>query len=101
MSTTTSTPSITPELPTLPGMLPPQAAKPDLQRWEDEGGKPALSMAERKERLAADRALRRERWQSTLGSGLDWMRTAIRARPLLAATAALVVGVKLGRRLYR
>lgn len=91
----------TAETPVLPGMLPPRTAQEDLSRWEDEGGKPAVSAAEKQCRSQAESTLRREQRMAQLKHAACAVRDAIRAHPLWATAGGIVLGWKLGRVLRR
>lgn len=101
MNKTATQQTATPEVPVLPGMLPPRAAREDLSRWEDEGGKPAVSVAEKQSREAAECALRREQRVDRLKGAMCTVRDFIRANPMLATVGGIVLGLKLGRLLSR
>ena len=100
----TESTSTTHELPSLPGMLPPVQAAAEVSRWEDEGGKPALSPAERAARLRADRQLLREQRMTGLRQvfasawdGCSALRAWVENNPIRATTVGVGIGYLVGR----
>jgi hypothetical protein len=96
-----------PQLEVLPGMVRPASSAPpvdEVSRFEAEGGKPAQTASERKQRVRAERKLRFERYVEQVKSaahntqdGCERLLCAVRAKPVQSSALALGLGWLIGR----